>query len=113
VIATRLRQIAGAAVLAILVILGVRLIPIYIHSQELQQFVEDVSRRAATPTSSDEVVRAWVLAKAADLALPVKADDVHIQRTPERVHIEVRYAVRVDLPLYTVDLHFYPGAGSR
>jgi hypothetical protein len=29
------------------------------------------------------------------------------------VHIEVRYAVRVDLPFYTVDLHFYPGAGSR
>jgi uncharacterized membrane protein len=113
VIATRLRQAAGVAVLAILVILGVRLIPIYMHNRELQQFVEDATHRAAAPTSSDEVVRSWVLAKAADLALPVKADDVHIQRTSETLHIEVRYAVRVDLPLYTVDLHFYPGAGSR
>jgi len=25
----------------------------------------------------------------------------------------VRYAVRVTLPGYPVDLHFYPGAGSR
>jgi hypothetical protein len=25
----------------------------------------------------------------------------------------VRYFVRVSLPGYTVDLHFYPGAGSR
>jgi len=25
----------------------------------------------------------------------------------------VRYSVRVNLPLYTVDLHFYPGAGSQ
>ena len=36
VIASRLRQAAGVAVLAILVFLGVRLIPIYFHNQELQ-----------------------------------------------------------------------------
>jgi hypothetical protein len=41
------------------------------------------------------------------------ADNVRIQRTSDRVQIDVRYFVRVDLPLYTVDLHFYPGAGSR
>ena len=112
-IATRLRQAAGVAVLVVLVVLGVRLIPIYIHNQELQQFVEDVTHRAAAPTSSDDVLRSWVLTKAADLELPVVADNVHIQRSPEAVHVEVRYSVRVDLPLYTVDLHFYPGAGSR
>jgi hypothetical protein len=113
VIATRLRQAAGVVVLAVLVILGVRLIPIYIHNQELEQFVEDVTHRAAASTSSDDVLRSWILAKAADLGLPVVAQDVHIRRAPDSVHIEVRYMVRVDLPLYTVDLHFYPGAGSR
>ena len=112
-IAVRLRQAAGAAVLAILVFLGIRLIPIYLHNQELQQFVEEVTHRAGTSTSSDDVLRSWVLSKAADLQLPVVADNVHISRTPEHVHIDVRYVVRVDLPLYTVDLHFYPGAGSR
>ena len=40
---SRLRQAAGVTVLAILVFLGVRLIPIYLHNQELQQFVEDLS----------------------------------------------------------------------
>jgi len=113
VTASRLRQAAGVAVLAVLVFLGIRLIPIYLHNQELQQFVEEVTHRAAAPTSSDDVLRSWVLSKAADLELPVVADNVHIQRLANNVHIEVRYAVRVDLPLYTVDLHFYPGAGSR
>jgi hypothetical protein len=113
VIATRLRQAAGVAVLAILVFLGIRLIPIYYHNQELQQFVEDVTHRAAAPTSSDDVLRSWILDKAGELELPVVADNVRIQRTSDRVQIDVRYFVRVDLPLYTVDLHFYPGAGSR
>jgi len=29
------------------------------------------------------------------------------------MRIDVRYFVRVNLPAYTVDLHFYPGAGSK
>ena len=32
---------------------------------------------------------------------------------PKGTRIDVRYVARVDLPLYTVDLHFYPGAGSK
>ena len=112
-IATRLRQAAGVAVLVILVFLGIRLIPIYIHNQELQQFVEEVTHRPAAPGSSDDVLRSWVLSKAADLELPVAADNVRIQRAASGVRMDVRYVVRVNLPLYTVDLHFYPGAGSK
>jgi hypothetical protein len=104
---------AGAAVLVALVVMGARLVPIYVHNIELQQFVEDVAHRAAAPTSSDDILRTWVLDKAADLDLPVKADNVQIQRSTDSVRIVVRYVVRVDMPLYTVNLHFYPGAGSR
>lgn len=107
------RLAAAALVLAVFVFLGVRLVPIYVHNLELQQFVQDVTHRAAAATSSDDILRTWVLDKANDLDLPVKADNVQIQRSGETVHMEVRYEVRVDLPLYTVNLHFYPGAGSR
>jgi len=110
---SRWRQAAGLAVLAILMILGARLTPIYLHNRELQEFVEDVTHRAAAPTSSDDVLRSWVLTRAADLDLPVVADNVHILRSADSIHIEVRYMVRVNLQLYTVDLNFYPGAGSQ
>lgn len=83
--------------------------PVYFRNLELQRFVEGL--RAAAPSSTDDVLRARVLAEAADLHLPVKAENVRIERAEGNVRIEVRYVVRVDLPLYTVDLHFYPGAG--
>jgi hypothetical protein len=104
---------AGAAVLLALVAMGARLVPIYVHNIELQQFVEDVAHRASAPASSDDILRISVLDKAADLDLPVKAENVQIERSPDSVKIVVRYVVRVDMPLYTVNLHFYPGAGSR
>ena len=111
--ASRWRQAAGLAVLAVLIVLGVRLIPIYLHNQELQRFVDAVAHRPSAATSSDDVLRAWVLEKATDLDLPVVADNIHIARKAGGVHLDVQYVVRVNLPLYTVDLHFYPGAGSR
>jgi len=113
VIGVRVRQAAGIAVLAVLAFLGARLIPIYVHDQELQRFVQDAAHRPQAATSSDDVLRAWVLTKAADLELPVTASNIRIQRAAGTVHMDVRYVVRVDLPLYTVDLHFYPGAGSK
>jgi hypothetical protein len=62
---------------------------------------------------TDDALRQNVLHKARELDLPVRPDNVRIIRSPEGLRIDVRYFVRVTLPGYTVDLHFYPGAGSR
>jgi hypothetical protein len=64
-------------------------------------------------TRPEESLRVEVLQKAANIGLPVKADDVHIWRTGESLRIETRYNARVDLLLYSVDLHFYPSASAH
>ena len=117
----RWRIVAAAAVLAALAFFILMFAPIYIRNMELQSFVATVPRRVENQTKSgfspsDDLLRTWVLEKARQLDLPVAADDVQIHRSPasDRVEsIDVHYLVRVDLPGYTVNLHFYPGAGSR
>jgi len=117
----RWRIVAAAAVLAALAFFILMFAPIYIRNMELQSFVATVPRRVENQTKSgappsDDLLRTWVLEKARQLDLPVTADDVQIHRSPasDRVEsIDVHYLVRVDLPGYTVNLHFYPGAGSR
>jgi hypothetical protein len=101
---------AGVLVLAVLALFGVALLPVYYRSFQFQRFVSAAAHRVENQTKSDDLVREAVLDKAASLDLPVKAADVQIKRSPERMQIEVRYAVRVDFPGYTVNLHFYPGA---
>lgn len=110
---SRWRIAAGSAVLALLAVFAVRLMPVYFRNLELQRFVEETTQRVENQTKSDDLLRTWVLDKAAALELPVKADNVHIKRSADGLRIDVRYIVRMNLPLYTVDLHFYPGAGSR
>ena len=109
----RWRIAAAAAVLAGLAAFAAMFAPIYFHNLELQNFVSEVAQRVENRTNSDDVLRAWVLDKAHALGIPVKEDNVHIIRSRGGLRIDVRYFVRVTLPGYTVDLHFYPGAGSR
>lgn len=98
--------------LAALAGFGALFSPIYIHNLELQSYVADLTRDAGSRAQPDDSLRSNILKKAAELDLPVKADNVHIDHS-DGLRIDVRYFVRVSLPFYTVDLHFYPGAGSR
>jgi uncharacterized protein DUF4845 len=107
---SRLRIAVAALILVALAVFGVRLLPVYLDNLRLQSYVETIAQSADERTRPDEALRVEVLEKAASLGLPVKADNVHIKRTGEDMKIDVRYIVRVDFPLYTVDLHFYPGS---
>ena len=109
----RWRIAAAVAVLAALLGFGALFTPIYVDNLKLQNYVEEMTRRAAIQNQPDDGLRRDVLNRARELDLPVKEDNVHIIRSPEGLRIDVRYFVRVTLPGYTVDLHFYPGAGSR
>jgi hypothetical protein len=107
------RIITAVIVLAALAFFVAIFTPIYVHNLELQNYVADVTARPRVQANSDDVLRTWVVDRAHQLDLPIRADNVEIARSSDGVRIDVRYQVRVDLPGYTVNLHFYPGAGSR
>jgi hypothetical protein len=106
-------MVAAAAVLVALLAFAAMFAPIYYRNLELQNFVSGATQRVENQTNSDDVLRTSVLDKAHALDLPVREDNVHIIHSKEGLRIDVHYSVRVTVPGYTVDLHFYPGAGSR
>jgi hypothetical protein len=87
--------------------------PIYLRNLRLQSYVSGLTQTVENAQKSDDLLRTLVLDRAHELDLPVAADNVQIRRPANALQIDVRYFVRVDLPGYTVDLHFYPGAGSH
>lgn|SRR5579872_5847686 len=87
--------------------------PIYLHNLRLQNFVATLTQAVENRNRTDDDLRQAILQRAHSLELPVTENDVHIFRSPDTMRIEVRYLVPVKLPGYAVNLHFYPGAGSR
>ncbi len=106
------RLIAGAAVLLILIGLGVVLIPPYAANWKLQGYVNALADDASTSKRTEESVRAQVVSEAAALGLPVSSDDVQVAISQGTVKIDVLYMVQVSVIGYAVDLHFRPAAGS-
>ncbi len=104
------RTAGGVAVLAALAFFAARLVPVYVNNFRLQQFLEETAQHKASIEAPDDLIRVQVVNEAARLGLPVRADQVRVRRAPGKIRIEVLYIVPVDLPLYTVDLHFRPTA---
>jgi hypothetical protein len=107
------RIAAAIFILAALAFLLALFAPIYFKNLQLRSYVSDLTQSVETQSISDDLIRTRVAAKAHDLNLPVAEDNVHILHAPGRTDVQVRYFVRVNLPGYTVDLHFNPGATAR
>lgn len=109
----RWRIAAGIAVLVGMAGLLAVFTPIYIHNLQLQNYVGSLTQAVDSRNSPDTQLRAEILQEAHNLGLPVTEDNVQISRSAGALRIDVRYLVPVRLPGYAVNLHFYPGAGSR
>ncbi len=108
------KMIFTLAILSALVFSVVKILPVYIRAYELQdQLKEIVIQAMAGQRPSADAVRNAVLAKAADLDLPVKSDDVKIEITLSKITIRLDYTVPVDLSIYTLNLRFTPSADNR
>ena len=108
----RWRIVAGCLVLAALVFFAILFAPVYVRNLKLQSYVDGLTHDVGNAQPADAVLREKVLEEARQLGLPVTADNVRIYRK-DGLRIDVKYEVTVSAPLYSVNIHFYPGAGSR
>jgi hypothetical protein len=104
------RIAAAVLVLAALVFFVFRLAPAYLHNWQLGRYLHQLAASSSVQAATDGELRSLVVNRARELALPVAADNVRIDRSRAGLRLEVRYVVGVDLPGYTVTLHFRPGA---
>lgn len=108
------KTIITLAILGALGFCTAKALPVYVHAYELQDHLRQLVVQAmAGQHGSVESVRNSVLAKAQDLGLPVRPEDVKIQYTTGRITIQLDYTVPVDLKFFTWPLHFTPSADNR
>ena len=94
------RIAAGVAVLAVLVWIGIVLIPVYLRDLQLEKQLSEA------PLRSEDETRQMILGRGRSLGLDISPNQLQVRRLPGTSRFAVRYAVRVSLPVYTVELHF-------
>ncbi len=92
-------------VLGLAIYLGVKILPVMVRSYEFRDYLEEQARFASARNTDDEV-RDRVFNKADELELPVKRENVKVNRTRHKIDINVKYTVQIETPVYTYDWIF-------
>ena len=100
-------------VLGALAYLGFMLVPVYAANWRLQRYIQELAESPAVSGLASDLVRVRVAQHAGALGLPVNASQIRVTRGNSGVAIDARYAIRIDLPIYTVDLHMRASSGVR
>lgn len=91
-------------VFAIGVLIAWKAVPVKVQSAELYDYMVELTKFAAS--SSSESLKKQVVAKAAELDLPLDKDDVEVRKTADRIQIEASYTVPLEFPGYTYEWNF-------
>ena len=92
--------------LVLLAVVGIaaKLIPIKIRSAELYDFIEEQALFAGR--ASPEALKKRILDRAVDLEIPLKKENLKIDRRGGRIQIRATYTIPVELPGYTYNWDF-------
>ncbi|HXE91229.1 MAG TPA: hypothetical protein VNK82_09730 [Terriglobales bacterium] len=106
------------ALLGIVVIVGgvyvaFKLIPPYFANFQFEDAIESETRLGVYSNKSEAEIIENVLKKAKDLDIPLRAEQVHVQREGSALVIWAEYTVHVDLPGYPVELKFRPSTKNK
>jgi hypothetical protein len=95
----------GMVVILVVVLVGIKVIPLMIHTGELDKEINVLADRANRRDYNDERILHDILQKAEDLDLPVTKQDVTIQRSSKHIKITVSYDMPIEFPGYTYVWH--------
>jgi len=86
------------------------LLPPYFNNFQFQDAIESEARLGAYSDKSEDAIQEAVYKKAQELELPLRREQIKVQRAPGEVRITAAYTVHVDLPYYPMDLRFTPSS---
>lgn len=108
----RLRLLITLLITLVLIILAVRLVPVYVKKFEFNEAVREEAKFAAVRDVPPSEVRLRLFRKAQELGLPIQAQQILITPSGQGIHISVSYTVPVQLPGYTLNLNFQTSADT-
>jgi len=88
-----------AVVLAIVALIGIKMVPVKYASSQFFDFMDEQAKFAQK--MRPDAMKKSLLRKARELDIPLKPKDLTVSKRGDRIHIKAYYVVPVDFPGYT------------
>lgn len=89
--------------------IGYKFLPHYVNHYQLKDALTEIAVYRAAGIRGDSekrTIQEEVIAKAKELGISLKREDVKVRQEEEKIYISVRYTVPIDLPNQTYNLDF-------
>jgi hypothetical protein len=112
-----LKLALGVGVFALIIILGIKLVPIYVDNFEFEDALKNDALQSTYSTKSEDEIRELVIKHARDCDIELTPKQVHVAHNggfgTGTLVIEVNYTVPVSLPGYSTTLEFNPTSKNQ
>jgi hypothetical protein len=112
-----LKMFLGLGVMAALVIVGIKVVPVYFNNFEFEDAIKNEALQATYSSRSADDIRDAIIKRARDYDIVLTAKQVKVSRTGlygnGSLTIEASYSVPITLPGYETTLEFHPSTLNR
>jgi hypothetical protein len=91
--------------LGLALLIAWKAVPVKIQSTELYDYMDELAKFSAANTSADDL-KTRLIIRAGELRIPLRKEDITIERNRDRVYMEVAYTIPVEFPGYIYQWHF-------
>jgi hypothetical protein len=109
----RLKAIIGIGVLASMIYVGAKVVPVLVNNYQFQDAIESTARFASVNRQGPDDIRTAVFKEAQNEDIPIAAEDIHVKGEGGHVEINADYTVTLDLKVYQWTLNFHPNARNN
>ena len=110
---SRLKAIIAVGVLAAMIFVGAKVVPVLVNNYQFQDAIESTARFATVNRQQPEDIRTAVLKEAQNEDIPIAVQDIHVKGEGGHVEIDAYYSVTLDLKVYQWTLNFHPYARNN
>jgi hypothetical protein len=109
----RLKALFGLLLLIAVFYTAWMLLPPYVHDYQFQDDVRNEALINSYNNKSEQDIRNTLAKKAAEYDIPLKPEQINVQRNGTELSIWADYTVHVELPGFPLDLRFHPATKNK
>jgi hypothetical protein len=109
----RVKALFGVLLAVATFYVGWMLVPLYFNNYQFQDDVQNEALINSYSNKSEQDISETLAKKAAEYGIPLKAEQIHVERSGSELSIWADYSVHVELPGFPLDLKFHPATKNR
>jgi hypothetical protein len=111
--AGHLKAIVWTLILASLIYVAVKVIPILVNEYEFRDGLQTIAQFASVNRQPNDKLRDSILKEAQKDDVPIQSEDIKVEGAGGNVRINIDYSVTVDLGVYKWTLNFNPSVSNN